>query len=406
MLLLALAASAEHSGTEFTYRSVVVSSTTFRDCTFRGCRAMNTSGGALLLDNASVTLSLSACLFSDCSASLDGGGLFCGGCRSLLIDESMSMHCAAGSSGGFCRALASSLKLTCTSATLSSSAAGTLHLSHSISDHAEVTLELVNSSSNYAKSYASAIGLGDAAVFAVRFCALSANGGGGCLSVGANATKWDIFCLAVINNTCDSESDSPGLIFVAASVSLSCCLFRANSYDAFVGCPRGRTCSVTFDGCVFDRRPPPAPVWKTTRCSIRADLAMIAECGSRTQIASTTRPKSATASTSRMRSRSRARTPAPSLTAPKTRTRPASETPAREDSGHSDDAPSTAVAVGIAVGCVAGVALLVVAIVALCRWAAANNSKPPLHDMYDEGGRSPILERQTARQWVREIQRT
>jgi hypothetical protein len=50
-----------------------------------------------------------------------------------------------------------------------------------------------------------------------------------------------------------------------------------------------------------------------------------------------------------------------------------------------------------------------VGIVGLCRCVAARKTKAAVddpYDMYDEGGRSPILERQTARQWVREIQRT
>jgi hypothetical protein len=89
------------------------------------------------------------------------------------------------------------------------------------------------------------------------------------------------------------------------------------------------------------------------------------------------------------------------LTAARTRTQPASETAVGDSSGHGGDGPTTGVAVGIAVGCVAGVAFLSVGIVGLCRCVAARKTNAAVddpYDMYDEGGRSPILERQTARQ--------
>jgi hypothetical protein len=75
----ALAAPAEFAGETFNTQRVLSSTSTFRNCTIRGCRAAtspNYEGGALCVSDVPVSLIVDDCLFLFCSAVDSGTAIF------------------------------------------------------------------------------------------------------------------------------------------------------------------------------------------------------------------------------------------------------------------------------------------------------------------------------------------
>jgi hypothetical protein len=73
-----------------------------------------------------------------------------------------------------------------------------------------------------------------------------------CLLFGAAVQGSDIQCLGVVNNSCHSMNNVPGLVFARSTLCLSDCVFRRNIFDYFVGCCAVRQPIVSFVGSVFD----------------------------------------------------------------------------------------------------------------------------------------------------------
>jgi hypothetical protein len=57
-LVFGCAAATEVSGQNYSVTQVVAATTTFRNCAFDGCQSASSAGGALYLDNGSVSLGI------------------------------------------------------------------------------------------------------------------------------------------------------------------------------------------------------------------------------------------------------------------------------------------------------------------------------------------------------------
>jgi hypothetical protein len=94
-------------------RQVLNAESTFRNCAFQGCRTSGTFspdsyGGALYLNNDSLGLGFSSCLFEACWAYGFGGAVYAYWCRSFSMNETSGHNCSAREGSSFTRVRASS----------------------------------------------------------------------------------------------------------------------------------------------------------------------------------------------------------------------------------------------------------------------------------------------------------
>jgi hypothetical protein len=258
LVFLPGAAAVEFARQTYTTRQIVSQTTTFRDCTFRGCEALNEGmGGALHLGNVSLSLTITGCIFAECYASLLGGALHVVGCRSVSLVASSGSACVSSRAGGCCRiGLASSRVGSVSASDLSavscSSRINTFVFGGPDSTAFPARLERVNSTANTAINYGSAAYVDQQFGLSLRFAAFVANAPANCLFFGNNVRGADVTCVALVNNSCKSFESYPGLIYLTSAVVMADCIFTRNTCDFFLGTFAGGTGTVSFVNCVFD----------------------------------------------------------------------------------------------------------------------------------------------------------
>jgi hypothetical protein len=86
----------------------------------------------------------------------------------------------------------------------------------------------------------------------LHFCTFSRNAPANCLFFSNGIMNSDISCVALTNNSCQSDPEDPGLIYVLSTVAMSNCVFQSNTFDYFLGSSRPSGGDITFINCVFD----------------------------------------------------------------------------------------------------------------------------------------------------------
>jgi hypothetical protein len=147
-------------------------------------------------------------------------------------------------------------------------------------------IESLNASANTVTLAGSAMELygGVGFGFVLRFGAVNRNARANCLAFD-DVDVLDVFCVSVVNNSCNSTMDQVGMIIAAATATLKSCIFRANTFDFFIG--SRSDCNVTFTRCAFDFDMRTAAVaesvvWVTTACLSEAVETSFVDCRTRT----------------------------------------------------------------------------------------------------------------------------
>jgi hypothetical protein len=299
----------DFTGQTYTTRQTLTATTTFRDCTFRGCRTMGTSdpdsyGGAIDLNSISVSLDFSGCLFEDCWAYEYGGAVSAYWCRSFSMNETSGSNCSADMGYSFCTTHIYSE--TDGSIGVRDAAAASCRCGSwitfdcycgSYSSGNTTSVESVNSSANYAEEGGSAFHAYKHFKLSLHFCTFSRNAPANCLFFSNYIMNSDISCVALLNNSCQSYSEYPGLIFLLSTLAMSNCVFQLNTFDYFLG----GDYIITFVNCVFDV----PSLNKTESVSFSATIYIyepqptsLADCRTRTRSPTATRtPTEATSRT-------------------------------------------------------------------------------------------------------------
>lgn len=138
---------------------------------------------------------------------------------------------------------------------------------------------------NHVTSHGSGFLLGRQFHFCLRFCTFSCNNGPNCLCFDYGVLSQDIACLGVLNNSCLSSSNLPGLIYTFENISIWHSVFVLNQVNCFVGIATSGA-TVTFFHCMFDI----ASLSKTgpggftlTSCFFVASSTSLAECRTRSR---------------------------------------------------------------------------------------------------------------------------
>jgi hypothetical protein len=157
----------------------------------------------------------------------------------------------------------------------------------------------VNSSSNDAAAHSSALCVGSPfhasnnVNLTLRFCAFCDNRPSNCLFFHFDLLKTDISCLSLVNNSCKSLADWPGLILVwRSALTISSSVFRSNAFNSFVGTDPNYRGKFTCANCVFDVEPlngTNAVGFWTTNCVYEVEAAAFPECSAK-QAAEPDRP--------------------------------------------------------------------------------------------------------------------
>jgi hypothetical protein len=254
----------------FCTREVITATTTFCDSAFRECES-SSQGGAVHLNNASISLGFARCQFSDCQTSSVGGAI-CAVCLSFSMNETSGVNCSAANCS-FCQIVVPSSALDVRDSAAIACTAG----SHTISLGSGTTLvESLNSTTNEALERASGIGMLHHIKIAIAFCYFSANDHADCLVFELDIRAGDVSCLSVANNSCAGHC----LISARSTLTLADCIFQRNTFAYFVG--GGARGSVSFVHCIFDVRALNATLavsLATTRCVYEANSTSLVACG-------------------------------------------------------------------------------------------------------------------------------
>jgi hypothetical protein len=229
---LALLCSAVSNGVCFC-RPLVTSTTTFRACVFRGCQS-DEDGGAISVENRSITLGIGSCLFTDCRAPLGGG--ISSLCFRFSIDATSALNCSAELFGGFCIVAMSesgAIYVRETSASCCSCMAGTLALGPDREAEAEPLLLLALNSTTNNGSVATGLVAMDAVGCSIRYSAFCSNSPGNCVAMATTIPYSDISCLGFLNNTCTADA-VPSLLFCGSALAISDSIFQSNTFAYFV----------------------------------------------------------------------------------------------------------------------------------------------------------------------------
>jgi hypothetical protein len=301
----------DFTGQTYTARQALTATTIFRDCAFRGCRTTGTSsphsyGGAVYLNDLSASLRFSGCLFEDCWAFEYGGAVYAAWCGSFSMNKTSASNCSAENSISLCYAIIYSaddgsievrdvVVVSCrcsTDITLSCCC-------HLFSSGSTTRVESLNSSANYAPRLGSAFHCLGHFNLSLHFCTFSRNAPANCLFFSNDILSSDISCVALTDNSCQSDSGYPGLIGVLSIVVLSNSVFQSNTFDYFLGSALSYEGSITFINCVFDFQSLNKTLsvsLSTTRCTYETEPTSLIDCQSRTPMPSRTAAKSSTAS--------------------------------------------------------------------------------------------------------------
>jgi hypothetical protein len=288
-LLVALpapATGAEFLGQTYTSRQVFADTAIFSDCAFQGCRT-SLNGGGINLFGESAGLTISGCLFTNCEA-VYGGAVFSDPCRWFSLSETVCRGCRAkweacldvvvfSSAGGSCDVHDSAM-------VSSAGSIDTVSLScYTYASGATSVVESLNSSANSATDWGSGMFLGNHYRLAFRFSVFTRDGPSSCVLLSALDVTGDISCLALVNDTCTSKSDHPGLLFVRPTVTMTSCVFQSNHFDYFLGTDQ-RTSHVSFVRCVFDGAPNKTNSisFAQSNCTFVIAPTIPAECTTRT----------------------------------------------------------------------------------------------------------------------------
>jgi hypothetical protein len=170
------------------------------------------------------------------------------------MNGTVSFACISDTFNGFCYVMVQSLAVDIRESSVSGCVGtdNTLVLAGADDSPNLCSVTSLNASANNADSHGSALAAWDFSPVAFRNCAFCGNWPRNCLEFGARLGQEDISCLIVLNNSCQSSRTSPGLISVAAELTVSKCLFRANRFDYFIGTRPDMSGRVWFVGCAWD----------------------------------------------------------------------------------------------------------------------------------------------------------
>jgi hypothetical protein len=110
----------------------------------------------------------------------------------------------------------------------------------------------VNSSANDAGQGGSAFESYSHFNLSLHFCTFSRNSPANHLFVDWAVRNSDTSCVALTNNSCQSDSGYRGLIFVLSTLAMSSCVFQLNTFNYFLGAGSSSSGNITFANCVFD----------------------------------------------------------------------------------------------------------------------------------------------------------
>jgi hypothetical protein len=310
----------EFAGQTFNTQCIISSTSTFRDCTFRGCRAAtypNYEGGALCVSDVPVSLIVNDCAFVACSAVDSGGAIFADGILSVSVTGTSCSNCSAILEPFLCAVVNSSatgpVTLVESSATVCSGTYNTIYLRVKTFLSSSMTcVESLNLTANRADQRASGMNLLEHHDLLVQFCVVQRCVPGSLVFFYRDILRSDIRCVALIDNKCDTITPESGMICVASPIVLQSCIFDGNTFVHFLA----GSASVTFLDCALDGSSVSQTgsiVVSFTRCAFDTHARSLPDCVSRT-----VRP-----------TRTASRTPTRTLTAPKTATRSRSKTPSR-----------------------------------------------------------------------------
>jgi hypothetical protein len=373
LLLLAGSVAASNFNQTYTTSQTVMASTSFRSCTFENCGSSN-DGGALYLNNESLSLSILNCVFIRCQSGASGGAVKVDACLWCAMNGTSGRTCVAGGTNAFCSIAVrdsspGTLTVSESAAVSCTGAGGTLRLGGpETSGGSPSYIGSLNSTANVATSHSSGLFADDFVSLSVHFCTFLRNTAHNCLLFDRHIGTNDISCVGLFGNSCSSSGDYPGLVYVGSTLTLSNCVFLANSFDAFLGGLSSGNRTTTFNRCVFDFtsiNTTNSVSFTTTMCTYAPSAALAVtfggcpwpdptETGTRSQTPTENESPSLTGTSSQTPSRSASRTP--------TETR--SQSPTRVEAGGQTGGPlGTWALVGIAAG-----ALVLIIAVSLAVW--------------------------------------
>jgi hypothetical protein len=205
---------------------------------------------------------MSGCLFEACRAfpSASGGAIYAFPCLWFSMNETSAVDCAADDFCGFCEVQVESIELHLleirdSSAIDCSCRKNTIELSTPIlTPDTTTAVDCVNASLNSASNWGSALVTGNQNGPAIRFCLFEQNSPRNCLLFFGQMPGHDISCLELLNNSCQSTDEDPGLVHVTdrLDVTLRSCVIQSNTVDFILGTSAGFGAIVTFVNCVFD----------------------------------------------------------------------------------------------------------------------------------------------------------
>jgi hypothetical protein len=199
--------SADFTGQIYFARQVLTETTTFHDCTFRDCHT-SISGGAVYVDDSSLRVGLSGCLFARCHSFGDDVGpaaIDADPVLSFSLNDTTSLNCSvecdsfaqscSSRAGSFCLVESESIDISgCATTLCTHDFAATLWLACPFA-----SVDSMNSSANRVSEYASGL-FADCNV-SLRLCVLSPDGPANCLTFAVSST---ISCVSLFNNSCRS----------------------------------------------------------------------------------------------------------------------------------------------------------------------------------------------------------
>jgi hypothetical protein len=271
-------------------------STTFGRCTFSGCQATGELpdfyGGAVYVEDGTVSLGFAECRFESCGSSESGGAVYAAYCCAFSMNETSGFNCSAVQGFAFFYAFVAStvsnrLNIQDASAVSCTCTHMVLFLACDFGSAGNTTtVDYLNSSLNRVSSWASGICAESHYVLSLHFSTFWRNTAGNCLYFPEKIVNNNISCLTVVNNSCVSERWHPGLLYAKVVLTFSDTVFQLNSFDYFLGTDvdapnAGAYPEVAFINCVFSDETlsgtNPISFWQT-RCTIAAELTSVPEC--------------------------------------------------------------------------------------------------------------------------------
>jgi hypothetical protein len=208
----------------------------FIDCAFLSCRSL-ANGGAILVANTGINLTLVACQFTGCRSAGSGAAVYAGTCGVVAISRACAITCSAADQGIFVTS-----NVTIHDSAVSSSSCG--HDTLAFIGPTSVAFSL-NATFNSVSSDGAAVAVGANSNVSVHFGRFCENVGSNCLFFDQALVGTDIANLWLINNTNDV------LVFAESTVEIRGCVLSGNFVNSI------STHNVRFAS--FDATPPPTP---------------------------------------------------------------------------------------------------------------------------------------------------